>query len=123
MADITITEVFQVAEAASEMFDVNVDGIMKRNSTRMFTLPRKFVWKYLNEEKGAKLVELARIFEKDHSTVIHGIRSLTEELEYSREMLYRYAEFKDLVNAKLPTDPFLDDEGSTPSVIYGGRTY
>ena len=105
------------------MFDLSAEEIVYGGRKRKFALARKFIYLFLREEKEFHFTDIGKLFGKDHSTIVHGINSLNEEIQYSRAIMLAYAEFKDLALEIVPNNPIEFDPISGPSRLHGGRKY
>lgn len=62
-----------VAVEVATFWQVSLAGIMGTSRKRHFSLPRQCCWWVIREVSGAKYADIARHFNRDHTTVIHGV--------------------------------------------------
>ena len=78
-----------IAEAA-KYFKVDEAYLMKEERTRTRVQARGMVFKALREHSRMSFLQIAGFFNKDHTTVIHGIRKLEELMEVYPEITIEY---------------------------------
>ena len=76
-----ITPLF-IIEVVSEHFGVNKDDIISTKRNSEFMLPRQIVMYLCRELTNTSLKNIGKILgKKDHSTVLHGVNKVTEEIK------------------------------------------
>lgn len=72
----------RIREAVASEFGVTVDGLVSKRRTKELTVPRQVAMYLIRELLDRSLMEIGRLFGgRDHSTVIHSIKRVEEELE------------------------------------------
>lgn len=75
------------------------ENMLKSSRKDQHKIPRQIYWLYLNS-KGISKRSIARLFQMDHSSVINGIRTITNLLETRDKILSNYQE---LISSFIPT--------------------
>ncbi len=76
-----------IIEVVAEHFGVNADDITSKKRNSEFVQPRQIVMYLCRHMTATSLQSIAKILgKKDHTTVIHGINKITEELETNDEL-------------------------------------
>jgi len=57
-------------------FNVSKQAIISKERSRVLSVPRHIVF-YIMNELGHKLTNIGELFNRDHSTVIHGCKNIT----------------------------------------------
>lgn len=71
---------------AAEYFGLPVSELTGRNRSAKIALPRQVVMYLMREELGASFPQIGQALNRDHTTVMHGIARITEELEEGSEV-------------------------------------
>jgi chromosomal replication initiator protein len=81
-----------VREAVAREWGVSVEGLVSKKRTKDLTVPRQVAMYLLRDQLRLSLVEIGKLFGgRDHSTVIHSLTRVEEDLEADPQ-------FKDRVN-------------------------
>ncbi len=76
-----------IIEVVAEHFGVSAEDITSKKRNSEFVQPRQIVMYLCRHMTATSLQSIAKILgKKDHTTVIHGINKITEELETNDEM-------------------------------------
>ena len=76
-----------IINVVSEHFGVNSDDITSKKRNSEFVQPRQVVMYLCRELTDTSLTTIARLLgKKDHTTVIHGINKITEEINSNEDM-------------------------------------
>lgn len=67
-------------EEVSTETGVPVAAILSKNRTRKFCVPRQEVFLRAHEY-GLSLSHIGRVFDRDHTTILHGIRAARKRIE------------------------------------------
>jgi chromosomal replication initiator protein len=78
----------RIRERVASAWGVSVDGLFSKKRTKELTVPRQVAMYIIRETLDVPLVEIGRLFGgRDHSTVIHSINKVDEEM--SRDDAFR----------------------------------
>jgi chromosomal replication initiator protein len=70
-----------IRERVAAEWGVSVDGLMSKRRTKDLTVPRQVAMYLIREMLDLSLVEIGNLFGgRDHSTVIHAVNKVEEEL-------------------------------------------
>ncbi len=76
-----------IIEVVAEHFDVNPDDIMSKKRNSEFVLPRQICMYLCREMTESSLVSIGKLLgKKDHTTVLHGINKISEEMKTNKEL-------------------------------------
>ena len=76
-----------IIEVVSEHFGVSAEDITSKKRNSEYVLPRQIVMYLCREMTETSLVNIGKILgKKDHTTVLHGIKRVTEELTTNDEL-------------------------------------
>jgi chromosomal replication initiator protein len=79
-----------VRQRVAEEWNVSAEGLQSKKRTKDLTVPRQVAMYLIKELFGLSLVEIGRMFGgRDHSTVIHSIDKVEEELATDVELRHR----------------------------------
>jgi chromosomal replication initiator protein len=79
-----------VRQRVAEAWSVSVEGLQSKRRTKDLTVPRQVAMFLIKEIFDLSLVEIGRLFgSRDHSTVIHSIDKVQEELASDPELRQR----------------------------------
>lgn len=96
----------KIVKRASELFDVHPRDIAG-GARYKFIMPARFaVWKAL-KDRGWSYVRIGRMFDRDHSTILHGVR----KANYLAERDFTYAQqIEELTNMRFVTSAITQEE-------------
>jgi chromosomal replication initiator protein len=85
-----------IRDEVARTYGVRGDALQSRKRTRELTVPRQVAMYLIRELLDAPLVAIGRAFGgRDHSTVIHSIRKVEEELPLHPELALRVEELRE----------------------------
>lgn len=88
-----------IIEVVAEHFGVDKDDITSKKRNSEFVMPRQIVMYLCRELTDTSLVNIGKILgKKDHTTVMHGIKKVTEELETNDELKNKIEIIKKKIN-------------------------
>ena len=88
-----------IIEIVSEHFGVNPQDIASKKRNSEFVLPRQIVMYLCRDIIGMSLADIAKLLEKkDHTTVIHGIKKITAEIETNEDIRNKIDIIKKKIN-------------------------
>ena len=72
-----------------EHFNMSKECLLLNNSSRMreFINVRQFVWYFIREYTRMSYSEMGAIFNKDHSTALYAVKSLSGLLEFDKQTI------------------------------------
>ena len=68
---------------ASIIFGVSVDKILSKNRARRIVWIRYILYNYLKSTGSMTLTEVGKVFNRDHATVIHGLKKHSDFLVWN----------------------------------------
>ena len=76
-----------IIEVVAEHFGVNPEDIASKKRTAELVQPRQVVMYFCREMTTNSLQSIAKaIGKKDHTTVLHGIKTISKEMENNEEL-------------------------------------
>ena len=76
-----------IIEVVAEHFGINIEDITSKKRNSEYVFPRQIVMYLCRELTDTSLVNIGKILEKkDHTTVLHGINKVTEEMKTNNEL-------------------------------------
>ena len=88
-----------IIEVIAEHFGVNPDDITSKKRNSEFVLPRQIAMYLCRNIIGMSLADIAKLLgKKDHTTVIHGIKKITSEIETDEEIKNKIEIIKKKIN-------------------------
>lgn len=94
---------------AAHYFNVNEAYLYKNERTRSRVQLRSMVFKAIRELSKISYLQIAAMFNKDHSTIIHGIRRLNELMSVYPDIKDEYENFINHLNVKINDLHFSDN--------------
>jgi chromosomal replication initiator protein len=83
----------------AEAWGVSVEALQSRRRTKDLTVPRQVAMYLIKELLDESLVGIGRVFGgRDHSTVIHSIRKVEEEIEADRDFAERVRNVREAID-------------------------
>jgi hypothetical protein len=73
---------------------IQAEQLDGKNRRRDLVYRRIYLFKYLKQMEGLSLVEIGKLFNRDHSTVIHGLKAFENAKLYDDFMDYTRKEFE-----------------------------
>jgi chromosomal replication initiation ATPase DnaA len=80
----------QVVAAFCKAFEVEEEGVMSASHARIFARPRQASMYFLYTEVEMSSPQIGRLFDRDHSTVVHGRRAVGALLLTDPDFSARY---------------------------------
>ena len=71
----------RIKREVAASFGIEVDTLSKKSNARSIAQPRQLAMFLCRELTGASLKEIARSFDKDHSTVLYSVRITAKKIE------------------------------------------
>jgi chromosomal replication initiator protein len=79
-----------IRDAVAREWGVSVDGLVSKTRTKTLTVPRQVAMYLIRELLDLPLVEIGNLFGgRDHSTVIHSVRKVEDDLETDEQFRTR----------------------------------
>lgn len=99
MTEIYPQKLQKVEFAISRLMRVNISDIRDGGRLREFVHARKLVWAIARKHFGYTYTYLARFYGRDHSTIVHGVESISDTDDYRTAEQYLRSEFPTLIDA------------------------
>jgi chromosomal replication initiator protein len=77
-----------IMEETAQHFALSMDDLLSKSRSRPLTTARHVAMYLLRELTGLSLIKIGELFNRDHTTVLHGIKKI-EGLMPARGILYR----------------------------------
>lgn len=88
-----------IIEVVSEHFGVNKEDITSKKRNSEFVLPRQVVMYLCRELTDTSLTNIGKLLgKKDHTTIIHGVNKITEEINNNEELRNKIEIIKKKIN-------------------------
>ncbi|MBP5184997.1 MAG: chromosomal replication initiator protein DnaA [Lachnospiraceae bacterium] len=76
-----------IAEIVAEHYNISINDIYSKNKSRNFAYPRQIVMYLARNLTSLSLTEIGELLgKKDHSTIIHGINKVTDDIKNSQSI-------------------------------------
>jgi len=69
-----------IGELVSGQFKVSLEDLRSRSRKRAIAFPRQVAMYLARKYTGESLVDIGKAFNRDHSTVLHAIKSVSSQL-------------------------------------------
>lgn len=100
MKEITPTLIIEII---AEHFGVNADDITSKKRNSEFVQPRQIAMYLIRELTETSLLNISKLLgKKDHTTVIHGVNKITEEIKSSDELKNKIDIIRRKINPPIP---------------------
>jgi chromosomal replication initiator protein len=90
-----------IIKEAANFFNVDVPFLLKDERTRTRVQMRQMTYKALRQHCMISFQQIGRLFEKDHTTVIHGISKLNNLMDVYPELSLEYEELINHLNKQI----------------------
>jgi chromosomal replication initiator protein len=70
----------RICEVVAEAYNVTAEDLVGPRRVKEFTLPRHIACYLVREMTGASFQAIGRHFRRDHTSIMHGIKNISEEL-------------------------------------------
>ena len=88
-----------IIEVVAEHFEINADDITSKKRNSEFVLPRQITMYLCREMTDTSLVNIGKLLGgKDHSTVLHGVNKIAEEIPVNKELANKIDIIKKKIN-------------------------
>lgn len=88
-----------IIEVVAEHFNINPDDITSKKRNSEFVLPRQISMYLCREMTDTSLVNIGKLHgKKDHTTVIHGVNKIAEEITTNKELAAKVEIIKKKIN-------------------------
>ena len=88
-----------IIEVVAEHFEINADDITSKKRNSEFVLPRQITMYLCREMTDTSLVNIGKLLGgKDHSTVLHGVNKIAEEIPVNKELANKIEIIKKKIN-------------------------
>ena len=81
-----------IIKQSAKFFNVDEDFLMKDERTRTRVQMRQMTYKALRQHCMISFQQIGRLFDKDHTTIIHGISKLNNLMDVYPELSLEYEE-------------------------------
>ena len=78
-----------------EDYDLNVEELRGDQRTKQVTEPRWVMWKLIRKNSGLSYGEIGRLFNKDHSTVMNGIKKAPQDIVDEYQKIFNEISFEE----------------------------
>jgi hypothetical protein len=118
-----VTSVREIQEAVASDFSVPLSLLNSPARQQAVAWPRQYAMLLAREITGHSLPNIGRFFNRDHSTVIHGIDAAKERVSQDRNLALKLEARKLLLECQPRPDPMLrilrriDDPSARKTVI------
>ena len=79
-----------------EDYDLTVEEIKGNQRTKQVTEPRWVMWKLIRKNSGLSYGEIGRLFNKDHSTVMNGIKKAPQDIVDEYQKIFNEISFEEI---------------------------
>lgn len=107
LSEVTLTENEVLILCAANVFEISPNSVVKASRKRPYAYSRHMIWKWLKINKPyMTLTSMAKIVgQQNHATVLHGIRSITDIMQFDKDTRQKWDRFNQLVNERLTQFP------------------
>ena len=79
-----------------EDYDLNVEELRGDQRTKQVTEPRWVMWKLIRKNSGLSYGEIGRLFNKDHSTIMNGIKKAPQDIVDVYQKIFNEISFEEI---------------------------
>ena len=79
-----------------EDYDLTVEEIKGNQRTKQVTEPRWVMWKLIRKNSGLSYGEIGRLFNKDHSTIMNGIKKAPQDIVDVYQKIFNEISFEEI---------------------------
>lgn len=103
LSGVTLTENEVLILCAAKIYEVSPNSVITRSRKREYVCPRQMIWKWLKYHKPyMTLNNIAKVTgQNNHSNVLHGIKSITNLMQFDKDTRQKWERFNQLVNERL----------------------
>ena len=83
----------KIIDKSLPYFDLARKQLLSRRRSTDLVKARFFIMFYLRSELNLRVTEIGLLFEKDHTSVIHGVKRISEELRIYSEVREDYENY------------------------------
>ncbi len=87
-----------ICELVCQEFQITLDRLQSRSRQEYIAVPRMLVFYLAHHIKDLRFAAIARIFAKDHGTVIHGCKSIQDRMSVDRTFRERVERLEGLID-------------------------
>lgn len=100
---VTMTENEILIMCAADVFGISPNSVIKKSRKREYVYSRQIIWKWLKINKPSMtLTKIAQATKQEcHSNVLHGIKSITDVMQFDKDTRQKWERFNQLVNERL----------------------
>lgn len=81
-----MTPVYEIQQLTAETFGIEIDDILSPTRRRKIAWPRQVAMMLARQHTGYSLPRLGRLFKRDHSTILEGIRQAERRVANDRSL-------------------------------------
>jgi len=89
----------QVVDKVAKFYDLTVKDLLGTSRVAQVKTPRQVAMYLMSEELGLSTVRIGREFSKDHSTVIHGVRKIRNDMKLDFHLRQQLAALREKIYA------------------------
>ena len=104
MSDRPIT-IAEIQKAVCDRFGLRMLDMKAHRRNRVLARPRQIAMYLASELTPRSLPEIGRLFDRDHTTVLHACRRIPALAEFDRELARAVADLRDALTASPEADP------------------
>ena len=88
------TAVYEVLAIVARQYGIPIDELPKKGRTQTVARARQDACALLRDTTKMSLPEIGRVFDRDHTTIIHGLRSTVNRLKNDPEAAKLFAKMR-----------------------------
>jgi len=82
----------EIQQAVSKKYNVSITQILSAERTQSIVTPRQLAMYIARKFTTKSLPEIAKMFDKTHATIIHGVRNIEKRLDVEEDLKATLAE-------------------------------
>lgn len=94
------TDSIKIMELGAEYFNVSISTLTSKNRTKALVQKRQLIQYYMHE-KNYRLIDIAKAFKQDHTTIIHVKKKISNELSIYNDVSEKYLNMVEFIEGKL----------------------
>jgi len=88
--------------------DVRYKDVLSKDRSRIYVLTRNMCYAILKTYVGSTVASIGRLFFRDHTTVLHGLRMHRQDMQTNDIYAEQFEEIRFLLKLNLPTKKHLN---------------
>lgn len=98
----------EIIQFICKEMDVRYKDVLSKDRSRIYVLTRNMCYAILKTYVGSTVASIGRLFFRDHTTVLHGLRMHKQDMKNNDVYAEQFEEIRFLLKLNLPTKKHLN---------------